>query len=212
MDPYLFSLALGGAGLGVMAATGLSHGLGGHDASHAAGHGHAGHAGHAHAHGHAQHGDGQHGHGDAHDSGITRFAWSLLSPRVVFSVLVGGGLTGLLLRPLGVGGGVSALVALAGGLLFEALLVAPLWRLLFRFGSRPALTLESCVADRVEAVTGFDAEGHGLVAVPLDGQIVQILATLTPDDRAAGIRVRAGDRVRIETVDAARNRCTVSTR
>jgi translation initiation factor IF-1 len=127
-------------------------------------------------------------------------------------VLVGIGLVGLVARSLGVAGLVLPLLALAGGLLFEALLVGPLWRLLFRFGSRPALTLESCVEDSVEAVTGFDAQGHGLVAVPLDGQIVQILATLTPADRAAGIRVRAGDRVRIEAIDAAHNRCTVTAR
>jgi translation initiation factor IF-1 len=66
------------------------------------------------------------------------------------------------------------------------------------------------VEDEVRAVTGFDRDGHGLVAVELDGQVVQILATLRAADRAAGVRVRAGDRVRVDEVDAARNRCVVS--
>ncbi|MBA3671607.1 MAG: hypothetical protein H0W68_06240 [Gemmatimonadaceae bacterium] len=43
----------------------------------------------------------------------------------------------------------------------------------------------------------------------MDGQIVQLLATLTPDDRERGIRVRQGDVVRVSSVDAERNRCTV---
>jgi hypothetical protein len=59
-------------------------------------------------------------------------------------------------------------------------------------------------------VTAFDENGQGLVAVDLDGQVVQVLATLPPPERAAGVRVHAGDRVRIESVDARRNRCTVS--
>ena len=62
----------------------------------------------------------------------------------------------------------------------------------------------------MEAVTGFDRDGHGLVALELDGQVVQVLATLRAADRAAGVRVRAGDRVRVEEIDAARNRCVVS--
>jgi translation initiation factor IF-1 len=40
--------------------------------------------------------------------------------------------------------------------------------------------------------------------------VVQVLGTLRAEDRALGVRVRAGDRVRIEDVDVERNRCTVS--
>ena len=79
-----------------------------------------------------------------------------------------------------------------------------------RFASRPALTLESCVTDSATAVTSFDAAGQGLVAIELDGQVVQVLATLVAGERTAGAMVRAGDRVRIDAVDADRNRCTVS--
>jgi hypothetical protein len=90
------------------------------------------------------------------------------------------------------------------------LLVGPLWRFLFRFESRAAATLDSAIEDEARAVTGFDASGHGLVAVDVDGQIIQLLATLSADDRALGVRVRTGDLVRIAEIDSARGRCTVT--
>lgn len=134
---------------------------------------------------------------------------TLLSPRVLFSVLVGFGATGLLARGI-VGGVALAALALAGGVAFEALLVRPLWNLAFRFASAPALTLGSALLDEARATSRFDANGQGLIAVEVDGQLVQVLGTLRPEDRAAGVRVRAGDRVRIEDVDEVRGRCTIS--
>lgn len=227
MDAYLFFLLLGFFGLMVMAASGLgSHGHGGHQHGHhdvgdislhghAGGHAHApgvnGHAAHAPAAGHAHHaGHGVKDHGaDAGHSSLVGWIMQLLSPRVAFSICVGVGATGLALRPL-----LSPLpvagIALAGGLAFEKLLVGPLWNFLFRFASRPAQTLESSLLESATAVTGFDSTGHGVVALEMDGQIVQILATLRAEDRAAGIRVRAGDRLVVEEVDGARNRCVVS--
>jgi hypothetical protein len=101
-------------------------------------------------------------------------------------------------------------LALVGGLMFEIAMTGPISRLLMRFASRPALTLESCVMDEVRAAAGFDADGSGLVAAELDGQIVQVLATLRPQDLAAGARVRMGDRLRVEEVDGARQRFIVS--
>ena len=68
----------------------------------------------------------------------------------------------------------------------------------------------AAIEDEARAVTGFDANGNGLVAVDVDGQVVQLLATLAPDDRARGVRIRSGDLVRIAEVDAARGRCTVT--
>ena len=65
--------------------------------------------------------------------------------------------------------------------------------MLFRFESSPAATLESAIEDDARAVMGFDANGQGLVALDVDGQIVQLLATLSADDRARGVRVRSGD-------------------
>ena len=132
---------------------------------------------------------------------------SLLSPRVLFAMLVGFGAGGLLATPLGEPWRVGAAVLAAAA--FEGLLVGPLWRMLFRFESAPAATLESAIEDDARAVMGFDANGQGLVALDVDGQIVQLLATLAPDDRARGARVRTGDVVRVSSIDAARNRCTV---
>ena len=212
MDLYTFSLALGGIGLGTMAVAGLGthshgeHGGGHHGANHGGGHAHAGHT-HAHA-------AGSHHH-DVADiravqmPGIGRSLSALVSPRIIFSFLVGFGAGGVLLRNT-IGGLPLVIAALAVGVLFERLLVAPLWRLAHRFESSPALTLESTITDDARAVSSFDARGQGLVAIELDGQVVQVLGTLRSEDLQAGVRVRAGDRLRIEAVDDARNRCTVS--
>ena len=197
MNPYAFSLALGVVGLLTMALLGMGHHVGhGHTGGGHVGHDHAGHDHSGHASGH-------------HDAGLLRAA-VLVSPRLWFTLLAGFGAAGLLVRPLVATGPVRAAVAVVGAVLFEALLARPLWNFAFRFASRPATTLEACVEDEVRAVTGFDREGHGLVALELDGQVVQVLATLRAADRAAGVRVRAGDLVRVEEVDAARNRCVVS--
>ncbi len=213
MDLYTFSLALGGIGLGTMAVAGLgarggSHGPAGH---HGGGHAAGSHGAHAHVHGAA----GSHHH-DVADiravqlPGLGRGLSALVSPRIMFSFLVGFGAAGILLRDV-LGGGVTLLVAtVLVGILFERVLVAPLWRLAHRFESSPALTLESSLTDDATAVSSFDARGQGLVAIELDGQVVQVLGTLRSEDLDAGIRVRAGDRLRIEAVDGARNWCTVS--
>ena len=212
MDLYTFSLALGSIGLGTMAVAGLGARGGGHGPTghHAGGHAGGGHG--AHAHGTT----GASQHHDVADiraaqvPGIGRGLSALVSPRIIFSFLVGFGAAGVLLREL-LGGGVTLIVAtVLVGILFERLLVAPLWRLAHRFESSPALTLESSLTDDAQAVSSFDARGQGLVAIELDGQVVQVLGTLRSEDLDAGIRVRAGDRLRIEAVDGARNRCTVS--
>ncbi|HEY2825085.1 MAG TPA: hypothetical protein VGI83_06025, partial [Gemmatimonadales bacterium] len=135
--------------------------------------------------------------------------WALASPRVIFSLLVGFGVAGLALRSIAnpalvIGG------AILGAIVMERIVVRPLWRFVSRFESRPALMLESCIDDEVKAVTGFDTSGQGLVALEVDGQVVQILGVLAAADRARGVRVAAGARLRVDEVDAVRNRCTVS--
>jgi hypothetical protein len=198
MDSYTFELALGGAGLVAMAATGLAH-SGSHSGPPAGGHGVTGHtAGHVHA-----------GHAAGHAGGVRSALLSLASPRVLFSLLVGFGLTGVVLRPF-LSGVLLLIPAVAGALVFERALVAPLWRSLFRFASNPATTLDDSLMSEALATSGFDDNGQGLVAVEVDGQIVQCLGTLRHDDMALGVHVRAGDVLRVEDVDAARNRCTVS--
>lgn len=199
MGPYGFCLALGATGLVVMAVLGFGH--------HGADQGH--HLGDGHFHGHGDGHSHAHGPGHGHEpSALGRLA-ALLSPRLLFSVLVGVGATGLLLAPM-LFEPVTALAALGGGFVFERWLVGPIWKLLFRFESRPAVTLESAIMEEAEAMTEFDASGQGMIGLELDGQVVQLLGTLTASDRSAGRRVRQGDRLRIEEVDEAGNRCIVS--
>ncbi|CAA9349137.1 MAG: hypothetical protein AVDCRST_MAG68-3486 [uncultured Gemmatimonadetes bacterium] len=199
MDIYLFSLVLGALGLVAMAAAGLGH-HGAHSGNDAGdvSHGHGDHGGHGVKDG-TQH----------QETGGHAWVWQFLSPRVLFSVLVGLGATGLLAQPF-LGGVLLFLLALAGGVAFEAALVRPIWNFLFRFASTPALTLESSLLDTGTAVTRFDASGSGLIALEVDGQVLQVLATLRPEDRARGLAVRAGDQLLVEEVDGARNRCVVS--
>jgi hypothetical protein len=230
-------MAVGGlaAGHGHHGGDGHHHsGDSGHHGAHA-GHGHGHHAsdvslGGAHGHGSHAHGGvhgaeaatsaraaggsgvlshGPRGGGSSARGRASALLWSLLSPRVLFSVLVGFGATGLLARNA-LDGAPLLLLAALGGVLFEAALVRPLWNLAFRFASAPALTLASALFDEARATSRFDANGQGLIAVEVDGQVVQVLGTLRPEERTAGVRVRAGDRVRIEEVDEERGRCVVS--
>ncbi len=211
MGPYGFSLALGLTGLAVMAFLGFVHHGPGNGHGHG-GHGHPGaHGGHDLGHGHAGHhaGHGHAGHGHAHSESTLGKLGNLLSPRVLFSFAAGVGAIGLALKsflvePLILAG------AVVGGVLFERLLVTPVWNLLFRFESRPAALLESAIMEEAHAAADFDASGQGLIRFELDGQVVQLLGTLTAEDKAAGRRVRSGDLLRIEDIDTARNRCTVS--
>ena len=203
MDFYLVSLATGAVGLGIMAVGGLSHGS--HGGSGHGGHGHAGH-GHAGSHGASHGGHASHA---GHEGNAGGIQWSsLLSPRLLFSLMVGFGAGGIAATSLGEPFRAGAAILAAAA--FETLAVGPLWRFLFRFESRPAATLESVVEDVARAVTGFDANGCGLVAVDVDGQLIQLLATLAPDERSRGVRIRSGDLVRIAEVDAARGRCIVT--
>ena len=205
MDAYTFGLALGAVGLAAMAIGGLSHfshiRFGRH------GHGGARHGSAAARHGHgANRGHHQHstiGHG------LSRLLTSLLSPRVLFSFALGFGAVGVALRGH-LPGLVLAITAIAGGAVFELALARPIWNLTDRFTSSPALTLESCVGDEVRAVGGFNAAGEGLVALELDGQIVQLLGRLAPEALETGFRVHSGDRLFVREVDGTRHQVTVS--
>ena len=217
MDIYLTALALGGVGLVGMAVGGLGqHGHSGHS-GHAGDAGHAGHVGHAghdanvgHAAGHGPHGhDGHSGHGPNAQQGSSSPFVALMSPRVLFSVALGLGTAGVALQNL-LSGPLLFAASLGLGILFERVIVTPIWNFAFRFGSNPAANLEGSVMDEATAVTTFDKNGQGLIAVEVDGQIMQILGTLQSGDREMKVKVPAGARLRIQDVDAARNRCTVS--
>ncbi len=227
MDIYLTSFALGGVGLVAMAFSGIGregHGHAGHGQGHGPagnGHGHgASHGGPDHGlagpsatHGAAHHGAAHHGahvsHDTAHHASLQQSLLSLMSPRVLFSFALGLGTSGLLLRSV-LHGPLLLGLSILGGVLFERFIVTPVWNLTFRFASNPALTLESALMGEAKAVTAFDANGQGLIAIEIDGQIVQLLGTLQSADRQLRVRVPAGARLRVEDVDAARNRCSVS--
>ncbi len=197
MDLYLITLAVGAVGMLAMAFGGGARAKGGAC-------GHAGHSGHASHGGRGLRAPGR--------SGGSSILLELMSPRVLFSVCVGFGASGLLLRPLLSDGTILFGSAFALGIVFERALVTPLWNFAFRFASNPAVTLESAIMSDATAVTAFDANGQGLIAVEVDGRLVQVLGTLQNVDRELRSRVVAGSRLRIEAVDAERNRCTVSLR
>ena len=132
MDIYITALALGGVGLAGMAVGGLGR----HGHSHGDAHGHAGHDGHAHlGHAHGGHHTGHdaghhavahtHGHADAHGAhphhahqGGSNPLLSLMSPRLLFSVALGLGTAGILLRSL-IPEPVLFALALGTGILFD---------------------------------------------------------------------------------------------
>jgi hypothetical protein len=203
MGLYIFCLCFGFIGLLVMAILGHVHSLGHHAHGHAASHvsTHHGHGPAAHSH------HGAHAHPDS--SGWKSSAQAWLSPRVLFSVAFAFGASGYLLQNL-----LPAAVLLVAAVIiawaFECWLVQPIWRLLFGFASNPARTLESALLEEAQAVTDFDKGGQGLVALDLDGQVIQILGSLTDGDRKFGVRIRTGDRVSITAINPKRNSCTVT--
>src|SRR4051812_16624076 len=142
MDLYTFLLFLGAAGLATMALRGFGGGHAGHGHAghgHTGGHGHAGHA-NTGAHGHASHAGHAHGSSTAHGAGgghnivmggLLHFA----SPRVLFSICLGAGALAPLLR-LGLGGGAWLFAgAIGSGIIFERVVVNPIWNFAFRFAS-----------------------------------------------------------------------------
>jgi translation initiation factor IF-1 len=235
MDLYIFTVVLGAAGMAAMAFLGFAgshggdhgHDTSGHDMGIGSTHGQSITPTHGVSHGAHEvvHIGGVpqivvdhtavHGHGEVvghhgHDAGGWKsHLWSWLSPRVLFNFLVGFGATGLIVQRL-IGPVLALPIAIVGGVAFEAFVVRPIFKALFRFESSPAQTLESALMSEARAVTGFDAMGNGLISVELGGEVVQVLGTQLSEERAAGVRIRAGDTVRIEEVDSKRNRCKVS--
>jgi hypothetical protein len=127
------------------------------------------------------------GHAELHPiSGWRSHLWSWLSPRVLFNFLVGFGATGLIVERL-VGPVLALPIAAVGGIVFEAFVVRPIFNSLFKFESRPAQTLESALMSEGRAVTGFDANGNGLISLELGGEVVQVLGIQLNADRAVAL-------------------------
>ena len=192
---FLGAMVLGLVGLVAMSLLGFTHGHATHGHS-AHGHADSSHSAHGH-HGHSSHAQ--------HDSSATKFL-AFLSPRVLFSLALGFGAAGLVLDaffPLWV----AVILAAVGALALERLIVYPYWNWLMRFASAPAEMMGDSVRAKGRAVTRFDASGSGLIQLELDGQVRQVLGTLTSEQR--GLEVLDGDAVRVESVDQSGN-CTVS--
>src|SRR5438552_3364985 len=101
MNIYEFTLALGAAGLGIMGLSGFAHTVGGHHGADASPSSHTGH--HAvSARAGARSGGGRVG---------GRALWALLSPRPLFSILVGFGAVGLVLHSIVPGAALFAVAA-----------------------------------------------------------------------------------------------------
>ncbi len=176
------------------------------------GHGHGGHAHGGHSHDHAGHGKTAtpQSRGQSGSSRVGEMLLTVLSPLTLFSLCLGVGATGLMLRPLHLADLVRVPLSLLGGLLFYSLLIRPVWGLIFRFASTPAQALEGAVASVAEALTRFDAGGKGLVRLTVDGQIVRILAYLETDERGDAPLVRPGDNLTVVSVDGHTNSCRVT--
>ena len=143
-------------------------------------------------------------HAGAQSTAVTRF---VPSPRLVFSVLALWGAFGNVLVAAHLPAWAAALLALVPAALVERFAMTPLWRTLFKLELQAARPLAEIVMSEATAVTEF-RRGRGLVSVVRDGRLVQFSARLI--DAQATLPVRVGDRLRIEDVDPARERVTVS--
>lgn len=130
------------------------------------------------------------------------------SPRAVCSVLALYGAFGNALVHAGhMRFATATFAAVLPALLVEHFVVRPVWNLLFRYQGQPSSALDALLLSEAQAVVPF-RNGRGMVSVVRDGRIVQLAATLREDH--AVMPVKVGDRLRIEDVDARRERVTVS--
>ncbi len=130
------------------------------------------------------------------------------SPRMIFSLMAlygafGNALHGSLhFSPL-----VAGLIAVVPAVLLEKFAVQPLWNAMLSSQGKPCSPLEALTLCEAQAVTPF-RNGKGIVAMERDGRMVQFSAQLLPEQ--AHLPVQVGDRLRVEEVDPARERMTVT--
>jgi hypothetical protein len=173
-------------------------------------HGQDGHAGHTDSHAsHAIDGDvdGHTGHSYHDAAGHTHDIPSLLvllSPLRIFAFSLGMGATGLLLGHL-LTGALLFIVAAVGGVGFYLGVVKPLFKLVFKFVSKPAENLTNSIGKDAVAASRFDTKGRGIITMTVDGQTVRLLATLDKPDE-----VKKGEKVVIVGINNAAGTCQVT--
>jgi len=208
LDIYLSCLIGGALALAVLALCGIGfhhggiHGGHGH-ASPGAGHGHIG----AQVRGNVHRSSG-HAPTTARSPGASLLgllAW--LSPIYICAAIVGFGAIGTLVSPI-LQGWFQLAAALVGAYLLCSLGVRPVLSGIQNWASLPAKTLNDTLLENGTAVTDFDSQGYGLVRLNLDGQVVQLLGQLVPEEQS-GARVRSGETLFVRSVDSARQRCVV---
>lgn len=190
----------------------------GHGQAHALGHGHAAAHGQPHSlarpSGQSPMARGGHARGlrvrEAGD-GSTPFATALgtLCPVNIFGLFLGFGATGMIFGTL-LGFQALVIASCVGALVFTFGMVKPLMNWLAGFATQPSVGLEGMIFQEAEAITGFDAEGRGIVRLTLDGQHVQLLATLDLLEVEKGVQVRKGEKLIVTEVDSVKNSCRVT--
>ena len=153
---YQILLAVGGLGLLVQAALGLSHS------------GHVGHSEHAHTDDDGNNGD------------VGGHSWLLvLSPLRLFGLCLGVGAAGVALQSIKtLSPGLVLALALLAGMIFYQLVIKSLMTLVLRFASKPATTLSGALGQEASADSRFDERGQGVITLVVDGHLVRLLATL----------------------------------
>lgn len=191
----LYLMIIGLTGIVTQLFMGIGHG------GHAGGHtGHGTHGGH-HGQGHSQH--------EAREG--VNLLLALFSPLMIFTVCLGAGAAGLLLKSLHLPVIEVAEAAALSGIGLYAAVVRPFWRLLFRFASKPSEGLEGAVGSDAIAVTKFDASGRGLVKLTIDGQQVSnMLAILDDPARDNSPAIQPGAVLTVTSVNAHDNTCCVA--
>jgi hypothetical protein len=130
------------------------------------------------------------------------------SPRTVFSLCALYGAFGnALVHAAHLSTVSAALIAIVPAGAVEWTLVRPIWKLLFRFQADASSPLDQLICAEAQAVSPF-RNGRGMIATVRDGRQVQLAACLIPQH--AALPVKFGQRLRIEDVDARRERVVVS--
>ena len=206
MDIYLSCLLGGLVALAAFVLCGAGfHHPGVHHGAASPGH-HAHVSSHHHASDRANPHAASNGNSPSSFSILTWLGW--FSPLYLCGAVIGFGVTGILFGHLFQGWPLFAL-ALLGAYFTRIICIRPLISGILMWASRPAKTLGDAVLETGVATTNFDANGYGMVRLSLDGQIVQLLGLLVPEE-STELRVNAGERLFIRSVDSVRQRCWVS--